>query len=320
METRTVGVAGLGLLGRGIAACLLGHGLRVIGFTRQQETRLDARRYIAQALEDLVWRAGFDESLLDAWPERYTEVDSCGSFGACDFVIESVLEDMAAKERVFDEIEAVVRPEVPIASNTSALPITLLQRGRRHPERFLGMHWAEPAHATRFLELIRGEQTSSEAFEAAYRLGRSVGKEPSPVLKDVPAFIVNRMGYAIYREALHLLEAGVADKETIDRSFRNAIGLWATICGPFRWMDLTGGPVLYGRSLERVLPSLSRTTELPQMVKELIEDEAAGIANGRGFYTYDEEEAQRWEELLREHAWIVRDLMNRYFPLAESAD
>src|SRR5262249_40054722 len=139
-------------------------------------------------------------------------------FADCHFAIESVPEDLAIKQQVFDRIEAAVGADVPIASNTSALPITLLQRGRKAPARFLGMHWAEPAHATRFMELIRGEHTSDDAFQIAAELARRIGKQPSLVQKDVPGFIVNRLGYAMYREALHLLESGVADVATIDEA------------------------------------------------------------------------------------------------------
>ena len=131
------------------------------------------------------------------------------------------------------EIEAVVAADVPIASNTSALPITTLQEGRLHPERFLGMHWAEPAYATRFLELIRGQHTSDAAMTKANSLATALGKEPCVVAKDVPGFIVNRLGYAMYREAVNMLESGVADAATIDRAFRNACGIWASLCGPF---------------------------------------------------------------------------------------
>jgi 3-hydroxybutyryl-CoA dehydrogenase len=315
MAVQTIGVAGLGLLGRGIAACLLGHGVRVIAFTRRQETHEAARRYIAQAIGDLVDRAGFPAALRDEWPERYLPVERCSEFASCDFVIESVVEDAGAKREIFDELEAVVGPDVPIASNTSALPISQLQRDRKHAERFLGMHWAEPAHATRFMELIRGEQTSEAAFQKAAELARSVGKEPSLVQKDVPAFVVNRLGYAMYREAMHLVETGVADIETVDRSFRNALGLWSTLCGPFRWMDLTGGPALYAGAIQGVLPSLSNATEIPERLRQLTADDARGIANGHGFYEYTEEEAHHWEELFREHAWAVRALMDKYFPL-----
>ncbi len=315
--SQTIGVAGLGLLGRGIAACLLGHGVRVIAFTRRQETHEAARRYIARAIDDLITRAGFPAGLADQWPIRYEPVDSIAPFASCHFVIESVVEDAAAKRQIFDELEAVVGPDVPIASNTSALPISRLQQDRKHPERFLGMHWAEPAHATRFLELIRGEQTSDAAFQKAAELGKAVGKEPSLVQKDVPAFIVNRLGYAMYREAMNLVASGVADIETVDRSARNALGLWATMCGPFRWIDLTGGPSLYAKAVEGVLPSLSNATKLPEMFSQLAATDARGIVNGRGFYSYTEEEARRWEELFREHAWTVRELMNKYFPLEQ---
>ena len=318
METETIGVAGLGLLGRGIAACLVGHGFRVIAFTRQEATHAAARRYIAQAVGDLVARAGFPPSLLEEWPGRYEPVSSLERFGECGFVIESVVEDMAAKEAIFDEIEGAVGAEVPVASNTSAIPISRLQAGRKHPERFLGMHWAEPAHVTRFMELIRGQQTSDAAMEAAVVLARRIGKEPCVVRKDVPAFIVNRIGYAMYREALNVLEMGVADVETIDRACRNALGLWAAMCGPLRWMDLTGGPALYGKAIRGVLPTLSNATELPRTLADLVDADARGIANGRGFYEYTEEEAARWEALLREQAWTLRELLDKHFPLEET--
>jgi 3-hydroxybutyryl-CoA dehydrogenase len=316
MEIQTVGVAGLGLLGRGIAACLLGHGFEVVGFTRRRSTHDQARQHVAQAIDELIAEAGFPSALRDEWPKRYTAVDSLGALGPCDFVIESVIEDPAAKEEAFGELEAVLRPAVPIASNTSSIPVTRLQQGRKYPERFLGMHWAEPAHVTRFMELVRGDKTSDAALSAAADLATRLGKEPALVQKDLPAFIANRLGYALYREALNLVELGVADVQTIDSSCRNALGLWATLCGPFRWIDISGGPALYARAIQRVLPTLSNATELPDMMKRLLEDDARGIASGRGFYEYTEEEAARWEALYRKHAWSVRRLVDEYFPLS----
>lgn len=315
MPFRTIGIAGLGLLGRGIAACFVAHGFRVVAFTRRHQTHESARQYITQAVEDLVSRAGFPTELNAAWQEWYVPVATWDRFADCEFVIESVAEDPVAKQEVFDALEDRVDPAVPIASNTSALPISRLQRDRKRPERFLGMHWAEPAHVTRFMELIRGEQTSDAAFQTAAELARAIGKEPALVQKDVPGFIVNRLGYALYREALHLLETGVADAETIDLSFRNAAGLWASLCGPFRWMDISGGPALYARAIQGVLPTLSNATELPEVLRKLAEEDARGIANGRGFYEYTEEQARLWEERLREQAWDVRARMNKTFPL-----
>jgi 3-hydroxybutyryl-CoA dehydrogenase len=165
------------------------------------------------------------------------------------------------------------------------------------------MHWAEPAYATRFLELIRGQKTSDAAFDRAIALARRVGKEPSLVLKDVPAFIVNRIGYAMLREALHLLETGVADAATIDRSFRNAVGLWAGFSGPLRWVDLTGGPALYGKTMSNVLPTLSKADDITDSMRQMMENGDKGVVNGRGFYRYSPEDKEKWEERFRKSVW-----------------
>jgi 3-hydroxybutyryl-CoA dehydrogenase len=134
--------------------------------------------------------------------------------------------------------------------------------------------------------------------------------------QDIPGFIVNRIGYAMYREALHLVEQGVADFETIDRSVRNTLGLWAACCGPFRWIDLSGGPALYARSMERVIPTLCNDTALPAALTALADQDARGIVNGHGFYEYTPADAHTWEERQRRHAWMVTDWLDAEFPLA----
>jgi 3-hydroxybutyryl-CoA dehydrogenase len=318
MKTDLIGVAGLGFLGRGIATSLLAHGFHVIGYTVGADTQERAREYAAKGIHELITRAGFPEELEREWPARYTAAQSLADFGDCAFVIESVVEDFDIKQQVFDELEAVVERSVPIASNTSAIPITVLQSRRKHPERFLGMHYSEPAYATRFLELIRGAQTSDDAMAAAQDLGRRTGKEACVVQKDVAGFIANRLGYAIYREALYLLESGVADMETIDRAYRNACGLWAAFCGPFRWIDITGGPALYAKGMERIWPTLSNRADLPASVKRMQQEGHRGVMDGRGFYSYKPGEAARWEHLLHEHAWEVLRSQDRYCPLSGS--
>jgi 3-hydroxybutyryl-CoA dehydrogenase len=188
-----------------------------------------------------------------------------------------------------------------------------LQTQREHPPRFIGMHWAEPCHLTRFLEVVRGEQTDDATVDATMSLGRLAGKEPSLVRKDVEGFIVNRIGYAMYREAFWLLENGVADVETIDTAFRNAMSVWANIAGPFRWMDLTGIPA-YAAVMKRLWPKLSCATEVPALMRELIESGAKGISNGHGFYDYTPEQAKQWEARLSENVWKVRALQDELLP------
>jgi 3-hydroxybutyryl-CoA dehydrogenase len=309
---KTIGVAGLGFLGRGIAACLLSRGFSVIGFTIGEQSFRDARKHIQWAIEQLIERAGFAPAIREQWPAKYIEATSLSDFAKCDFVIESVTEDLQIKQNVFDELETWLGADVPIASNTSSMPITLLQKHRKYPQRFIGMHWAEPCHATRFLEVVRGEQTNDATVEATLNLGKLAGKDPALVKKDVEGFIVNRIGYAMYREAFWLLENDVADIETIDRSFRNAMSVWANIAGPFRWMDLSGLPA-YAAVMKRLWPQLSCAKDVPAMMTQLVESGAKGISNGRGFYNYTPEEARQWEQRLSENVWRVRQMMSELF-------
>ena len=311
----TIGVAGLGLLGRGIAACCLAHGFRVVGYTQTDQPHEKAITYIDHAISDLIDRVGFDPELAKTWHSKFEPVESLDSFSSCDFVIESVVEDLASKRKVFDQIEEFIGPEVPVGSNTSSIPITQLQQDRKNPGRFVGMHWAEPAHATRFLELMRGERTSEETFEKVAVLAKRLGKEPSIVQRDVPGFIVNRIGYAMYREAAHMVDQGVADVETIDRSCRNAFGLWAAMCGPFRWIDITGGPELYAKSIERVLPTLCSDNErLPELLERLKREGAGGQPTGSGFYEYNPD-SPNWQERYHEFAWRAKALLDEFYPL-----
>jgi 3-hydroxybutyryl-CoA dehydrogenase len=306
-DTQTIGVVGLGFLGRGIAAWLLAHKFRVVGFTTgDRDTFQRARTYIGNAMAELIERAGYPPALAVDWPSYFVEASSFEEFAACHFIIESVPEDLHLKQSVFDQLEAIVGVNVPIASNTSALPIERLQENRRNATRFLGMHFAEPAYVTRFLELIRGPQTSDEALQMASSIAIQAGKEPCVVAKDVPGFIANRIAYAMYREAVHLLEQGVADAETIDRACRNSLGLWASLCGPLRWIDITGGPALYAKAMAGVLPTLCNSPELPETLQAMLDRGDRGLISGHGFFSYQSGDEKLWEHRLHQQAWAIR--------------
>jgi len=320
MKTQTIGVVGLGLLGRGIAGCLLAHGLRVIAFDRSTQELAASRVEIARAIDELIAHNVVPASMREDWPLHFIEARSLDDLAACDFVIESITESVESKSALYVQLEDILPPKTPIASNTSALPISSLQRGLRYPERIVGMHWAEPAHATRFLELIRGEATSDTTLEAASQLALLLSKDPCIVQQDLPGFIANRLGYALYREACNLLATGVADAETIDRSFRNSVGLWASVCGPLRWIDLTGGPALYGKAMQGVLPTLSNATEVPEPLATMMASGLNGVRDGQGFHTYTPEDAHRWEQIYREQVWRVHAVAEEVFPIATVKD
>ena len=312
---RRVGVVGLGLLGRGITACLLAAGLDVVAYDHDQEIRTDLFRYMERVLQEIAEHKPSSAAHCASWRDKLHWVASLDDFRVCDLVIESVSEVLELKRELLLQLEKIVGIEVPLASNTSALPITELQRSMRRPERVLGMHWAEPAFATRFLELIGGDATSETVLQDVQSFARSIGKDPC-IVKDQAGFIVNRLAYAMYREAMSMLADGVADLATIDRAYRNAAGLWASFCGPFRWIDITGGAALYARAMNRVMPELSQTQEVPEALRLQAERDRVHRADDHpntatGFYQETPEEKAVWVELLHRQAWEIEALRVR---------
>lgn len=313
MTIEPIAVVGLGLLGRGIAACFVGRGFEVIGYEPTPRLLDEARPHVERLTREVEEYTGAPGG------GRFLPTTDPGALAGATLVLESVVEDLAVKEQVLADIERIVAPETIVATNTSAIPVTQLQQRLRHPGRFLGMHFAGPAHVTRFLEIIRGEQTDVSTIARAEALARRVGKEPC-LCKDVPGFLVNRIAYAMYREAFHLLETGVADADTIDRAVRNTLSLWAAICGPFRWIDISGGPALYAAAMERVLPTLSAATTLPPTLERLRAADARGTRNGHGVFDYSHEDHARWAALWQENALRSSRLLDDLFPLPPPAE
>jgi 3-hydroxybutyryl-CoA dehydrogenase len=300
----------MGLMGTSIAACILGAGHRLICIESDPEKLRTAHKRLSSTLKD-----AWEKRLISARPasvmKRFTVSDDYSDLAPVKIVIESTIEDLAVKRRVIAKIEDVVSNNALVGSNTSAIPVTDLQKGAQHPERILGLHWAEPANITRFMEIICGKDTSPENAQKAMRFARKLGKEPSLLRKDIRGFITNRIMYAMLREAFYLVESGFASVADVDRSLRNDYGYWITFAGPFRFMDLTGIPA-YAAVMKDLLPDLSCMTEVPRLMKDVVRSGARGVLNARGFYRYTPAQAKRWERLFIEFSHEIRKLAGKY--------
>ncbi len=308
-----IGIVGLGLMGQGIATCLLAHGHVVTGYDSDPKKAAATIMHIAAALSEMKRRKLISAESLRTWKSRLHFASCLGDFKSCELVIECVREDLALKRSIFTELEAIVPARTVLASNTSSLPISLLQRGLRRPGRIIGMHWGEPAQIMRYLEIIPGKLTTRTTVSKALRFGLSCGKEPAVLKQDIRGFLSNRLMYAMIREACHLVESGIADIETVDRSFRNDIGWWALLAGPFRWMDLTGIPA-YATVMEGLLPELSTSTSVPDLMQRAVRKGSLGIANAKGFYPYTKASAAQWERDWTEFTHAMRTLAEKYTP------
>lgn len=318
MKTATasqcVGIVGLGLMGQGIAACLLAHGHTVIGYDQNPKQQGATRAHVKHALSELKKRKQLAAAHGKTWKERLVAAKSMDDLATCTLVIECVREDLALKREIFAQLEGIVRRTTILASNTSSLPITLLQQNLNVPGRMVGMHWGEPAQIMRYLEIIPGEQTSKRTLRSALAFGRSCGKEPAVLQRDIRGFLSNRLMYAMLREACHLVEAGIADIETVDQSFRNDIGWWALLAGPFRWMDLTGIPA-YAAVMDGLLPELCNHSATPKLMQAKVKQGALGIANAKGFYPYTKATAKQWERDWERFTYEMKALAERYTPV-----
>jgi len=309
-EKISIGVVGLGLMGCSITTCLLMAGHVVKGIA---PVPLDLD-FAGKRITDHLVRAK-QEGLLTDQPDillkHLTITSDYGALAECGLVIECTLEDVAIKKSVFEKIEAVISPEALLTSNTSAIPISILQAITKYPARFFGLHWMEPSHTTRFLEIICGEISDVTKAEYLYVISQGWGKEPTLLRKDIRGFIANRLMYALYREAFYLVENGYATVEDVDRSCRNVPGYWMTLVGPFRWMDLTGIPA-YHAVMKDLFPTLSNSPEVPKLIDDIVKAGGKGVANAMGFHDYTPEEAKLWEETYKEFSYKIRELALQY--------
>lgn len=310
-----IGTVGLGLMGSSIATCILAAGHEVTSLVKDESEAEPARKRILGYLTEL-----HDEGLLKESPEtvagRLTITTNIAQLVDHEVVIESITEDVEAKKAVYKALETVLSNTAIIGSNTSAIPVSVLQEGLWQPERLLGIHWAEPAHITRFMEVICGKDSELKYAERIVKLAESWGKEPSLLRKDIRGFITNRIMYAMLREAFNLVENGYATVEDVDRSLRNDLGYWITFAGPFRFMDLTGIPA-YLTVMKDLFPDLDNRQTTPEMMEKLVASGAKGVSNAQGFYPYTPESAETWEKAFIDFSYDIRKLAEKYPHLGE---
>jgi len=305
-----VGVVGMGLMGTSISACLLGAGHRIYCIESNPAKLRTAPDRLINSLKE-----AHSQGVIDISPallmKRVTVSQKFSDLKAVSVVVESTVEDLLVKRKVIARVEEVVSSATLIGSNTSAIPVSELQRNAKHPERIIGLHWAEPANITRFMEIICGEKTSARTARRAEVLARMWGKEPSVIRKDIRGFITNRIMYAMLREAFYLVESGFATVADVDRSLRNDLGYWITFAGPFRFMDLTGIPA-YASVMKELLPELNCSGEVPPLMRKIVKSGGRGISNAKGFYRYTPAQAKRWEKLFLQFSYEIRALAEKY--------
>jgi 3-hydroxybutyryl-CoA dehydrogenase len=282
---KQVSVLGSGTMGRGIAYLAAVSGFDTVVFDVDASILDAAKASIGSTLKKGVERGKVKESdAADALARLTYVTDLEPAVNAADLIIEAVPESFELKIDLFAQADLFCGPDTILASNTSSIAITKLASNVERRDRFIGMHFFNPPHVMKLIEIVRGERTSDETVEQVRAVAETMGKTPI-VVRDSPGFATSRLGVAIGLEAIRMLEEGVASAEDIDRAME--LG-YNHPMGPLRLTDLVGLDVRLGIA-EYLAQTLGERFTPPQLLRDLVAQGKLGRKTGQGFYTWPAE-------------------------------
>lgn len=277
-----IAVIGSGIMGAGIAGGFAAEGAQVVLLGRSASRCEQAK---AQALE---LTAGLRGGAISPDLVECALIDEWNDWQGVDLVIETVTEDLALKQGLFAMLDARVPSAVPIGSNSSGFPISKIAAGLKTRSRILGTHYFMPAHIVPLVEVVLGEDSDPQVGERVCAIFRALGKKPVLVKKDIPGFLANRMQHAMMREALSLIDSGIASPEDVDVAVRYSFGFRYAAIGPILQKEISGWDTVYNAARE-IYPSLSNTADVPRCLAERVAQGKHGMKTGEGFLKWSAE-------------------------------
>lgn len=296
-------VLGGSTMGVGIIAMFLAGGWKVDVVSRSASTREGLPAAAARALQTMdkppdISRLSTYATLAEArWPEIAVAV-------------ETVTEDLPLKQKLFAEMEVLARPDCALASNSSSFPISEIGKGLKTQNRMMGLHFFMPAHLIPLVEVVRSVHTDIALAERVGDLVRSLGKRPVQVKKDVIGFLGNRIQGALMREALWLIEQGVASAEDVDATVRLSFGFRYAAAGPIVQKEHSGWDTTCAVA-KIIYPDLCNADGPPPVLQRNVDEGRIGFKTGRGFFNWNDQsiakERSRYERALRKCLEIFKD-------------
>lgn len=272
-------------MGTDIAAIFAAHRWSVHVVEPVKNRWTAARRRILRSVAQIASRARPGEVALHA---SLAEVPWRG----VGIVVECAPERLALKQKLFAELEGLADPSVPLASNSSSFPISVITRGLKTRSRMLGLHFFMPAHLVPAVEVVRGRATDAAVAARCAALMQRLGKVPVNVKKDLPGFLANRLQHALMREALALVERGLATPRDVDNAVRYGFGLRYLGAGPVMQRDLSGLEI-HCAAAATMYPNLANDSVPSKTLRRLVARGKLGMKTGEGFYKWTPESAKK---------------------------
>ena len=281
-DIKKIGVVGAGTMGAGVAQICAEFGYTVILYNRSEAG-------MQRAVERLQSKVAVDpfssEKETDTAGAKIYTTHNLTALAQVDLISESIAENLEVKQDIFRRLDEICDANTLFTTNTSGLSISQIAAAVSHPERFAGVHFFNPPEIVPAVEVIKGAETSDATCEVLINLLKLMKKQPILVQKDVPGFVASRLQFAVVREALHLVEEGIASPADIDAVMKHGLGLRWALLGPLEIADL-GGLDIFNTVGSYVAKSMSNATNSPKVLQDLVAAGKLGAKTGSGFYDY----------------------------------
>lgn len=289
-------ILGSGTMGHSIALAAASAGMEVKVWGTGEQDIERGKLGVAEKIKILRKHDVIESAAAAAIESRIRFTDSLEEcISGATFIVEAVPENLELKQKLFQELDHLCQPNVILASNTSGLSPTAIASLTLSPERTLVTHFWNPGHLIPLVEVVRGEKTADGTVERAVQLLQHMDKKPVVVKKDILGSIVNRLQYALFREAQYIFEQGVATVEDIDAAVRYSIGRRLPVTGPFMTADM-GGLDVFDSISSYLFPDLSSHQESFSRMRSLVDEGKYGQKTGAGFYQWQPELSEKINE------------------------
>ena len=283
-----VTVIGTGTMATGIAAGFLGADVPIVILGRTQEKA-------QQCLNDAIAICA-PEKRGAAGSSRAGEINTWHDWVDCRWIVETIIEDLPTKQALFHSLDQRVPEGIPIGSNSSAYPISKIAQGLKTAHRMMGAHYFMPAELVPLVEIVLGEKTDPKIADAVYTFYQSIDKKPVLVKQDIPGFLANRIQHALMREALYLIDRGVATPEDVDDAVRYSFGFRYAAVGPITQKELSGWDVNCNAAKE-IYPALCNDSTMPASILNMVKSGKTGTKNLSGFWLWTPEKVKALKEI-----------------------
>ncbi len=309
--TKHVAVIGSGIMAAGIAAGFIAQSIPVVILGRSKDKAgacLDKAITLANKIGLVGENAKKDASTIKSGQSAEV-LEDWKKWDQCQWVIETVAENLALKQKVFQYLDGVVPGNIPIGSNSSGFPISKIAEGLSTANRMMGAHYFMPAEVVPLVEIVMGQKTELSFAQQACELYRKIDKKPVLVKKDIPGFLANRIQHALMREALSLVQEGIATPDDIDDAVRYSFGFRYAAVGPMTQKEISGWDGMANAARE-IYPSLSNITTLPAKVEQLMSEGKTGMKAGEGFRKWTPEEIAQASDSYSRRLKAAFDVLN----------